>query len=94
MAEDWTFAPLPSVSKWLMEEDAELMTLHESMVERCAILTPDFVVFGDAQKDVIRDHSSEGRALDWIPLCEVSTTRCSSSGDIERCRLRFACLTC
>jgi len=65
----WTFAGLPPSGEWLHAATVNLETLHGAVVERRVVLTKQFVVFGDAM----------GRALDWMPLHEVSSRSDSDS---------------
>ena len=71
MEDEWTFAPLPATDDWLVSAPVDLMTLHGSMVQRSAICTRDFLVFGEPEGF---DTPRAGKALDWVPLHQVFRT--------------------
>ena len=72
MVEAWTFVPLPERGSWIVDASVDLVTLHGSLVSRRAILTHDFLVLAEDFQQHPSNLRFPGRALDWVPLFEVS----------------------
>jgi hypothetical protein len=72
MVEAWTFVSLPERDSWIVDASVDLVTLHGSLVSRRVILTHDFLVLAEDFQQHPSNLRFPGRALDWVPLFEVS----------------------